>query len=86
MEEIHCQSCGMPMRAEEEFGTEADGTRCAEYCAYCYEQGAFAQEMTMEEMIEHCAAYVDEWEPKVSREEAVAMMREFFPSLKRWRQ
>ena len=47
------------------------------------------QECTMDEMIEHCAQFVDEVNknmPKpMTKEEYKQMMRGFFPMLKRWR-
>ena len=46
-----CQSCGMPMTEESLYGTERDGARSELYCTYCYQNGAFTQEGTMEEMI-----------------------------------
>lgn len=79
----------MPMTAPEYFGTEADGSRSAEYCIYCYKEGAFAQACTMEEMIRHCAEFHEAFKHEdgraYTREEAVAAMREFFPHLKRWK-
>ena len=50
--EKFCQSCAMPLTVEAHFGTNADGTKNEEYCIYCYKDGAFTSEMTMEEMIE----------------------------------
>lgn len=53
MEEKYCQSCGMPMgNTEEMYGTEADGGKSKEYCKYCYENGNFVANCSMEEMIE----------------------------------
>ena len=38
-----CQSCGMPMNKDpRNGGTNADGTNSAEYCSYCYVNGAFS--------------------------------------------
>ena len=37
-----------------QLGTEADGTKSREYCNYCYENGAFTANCTMEEMIDFC--------------------------------
>ena len=86
---IFCQSCGMPMTAPEHFGTEADGTPNNDYCAYCYKEGVFTQECSMEEMIQHCAQFHEEFRHEdgrtYTREEAGAGMREFFPHLKRWK-
>ena len=71
----------MPMTAPEHFGTEAD--------AYCYKDGAFTQTCSMEEMIQSCAQFHEEFKHEdgrsYTREEAVAGMREFFPHLKRWK-
>ncbi|MDR2497939.1 MAG: zinc ribbon domain-containing protein, partial [Tannerellaceae bacterium] len=49
---------------------------------------AFAQDVTMDEMIEHCAQFVEEFNKdsgqNFTREEAIAQMKEYFPLLKRW--
>ena len=88
-EMIFCQCCGMPLQAAADFGTEADGTASADYCVYSYKDGAFTQDCTMEEMIQHCAQFYEEFKHEdgssYTREEAVAGMQQFFPSLKRWR-
>lgn len=81
---IFCQSCGMPMQKSEEFGTNKDGSTNEEYCIYCFKDGAFTADITMEEMIAFCAEHVDDWDMKITKEEAIAMMRENFPKLKRW--
>ena len=84
-----CQSCGMPLTREEDCGTNADGSINYDYCKYCYTDGHFLQEMTMDQMIEHCAQFVDEVNknmPKpMTRDEYKQMMYGFFPMLKRWR-
>ena len=84
-----CQSCGMPLTRNEDCGTDADGSINFDYCKYCYADGKFLQDCTMDEMIEHCAQFVDEVNknmPKpMTREEYVQMMQGFFPMLKRWR-
>ena len=72
MEMKFCQSCGMPLTSDEVCGTNADGSLSADYCTYCYQQGKFAQDCTMDEMIEHCAQFVEEFnkdsEQKVTKE------------------
>ena len=84
-----CQSCGMPLTRNEDCGTNADGSINFDYCKYCYADGKFLQDMTMEEMIDHCAQFVDEVNkqmPKpMTKEEYKQMMHGFFPMLKRWR-
>ncbi len=57
-EQRFCQSCGMPL-TEEVLGTNADGSKNEDYCMYCYKDGKFLQDCTMEEMIEHCAQFVN---------------------------
>ena len=89
MEGKICQSCGMPMHAAEDFGTNADGTTNQDYCTYCYKDGAFTQNVTMDEMIEHNLNYLEEFnkdsEHKFTKEEAREEMKKFFPTLKRWK-
>ncbi|SHL83405.1 Putative zinc ribbon domain-containing protein [Fibrobacter sp. UWH5] len=83
-----CQSCGMPLTAEV-MGSNADGSKNEDYCVYCYKDGAFLQNCTMEEMVEHCAQFVDEVNkhmPKpMTKEEYRQMMMNYFPMLKRWK-
>lgn len=81
---IFCQSCGMPLQKDEDFGTDKDGGKNEDYCVYCYKDGAFTDDVTMDEMIAFCAEHVDDWDMKMTKEEAIAMMRENFPKLKRW--
>lgn len=66
-----CQSCGMPL-SDDLLGTEKDGSKSADYCCYCYQNGAFTSDDTMESMIEKCI--------EIYREE----MKKHFPALKRW--
>ncbi|GAA0686663.1 MULTISPECIES: zinc ribbon domain-containing protein [Clostridium] len=85
MERKYCQSCGMPLIDEKELGTNKDGSRNEEYCIYCFEQGDFKGDMTMEEMIAFCAPFMVKSNPNMTEEEAKDNMRKFFPCLKRWR-
>ena len=65
MEQKFCQSCGMPLNPEV-LGTEKDGSKNEVYCTYCYADGHFTVECTMDEMINQCAQFVDEFN-KVKR-------------------
>ncbi len=84
-----CQSCGMPMGNEDLYGTNADGSKNSEYCIYCYKKGIFLQNLTMDEMIEHCAQFVNEVNKglpnPITKEEYIGQMKMYFPHLKRWR-
>ncbi len=80
-----CQSCGMPLGPDTAHGTEADGSPSADYCSYCYKDGKFAGEMTMEQMIDFCAPMMAQANPGMTEEQAKARMHQFFPMLKRWK-
>ncbi len=80
-----CQSCGMPLAPDTALGTEADGSPSPDYCSYCYKDGQFAGEMTMEEMIDFCAPMMAQATPGMTQEQAKARMHQFFPMLKRWK-
>lgn len=79
----------MPLRCKEDCGTNHDGTISGEYCCYCFRNGAFTSDCTMEQMIEHCAQFVEEFNrdngSSYTREEAIAEMALYFPTLKRWK-
>lgn len=87
MEMKFCQSCGMPIN-EEIYGTNADNSKNAEYCMYCLKDGAFTGDFTMEEMVEFCSQYVDEYNKNtgqnLTREAYKDVLRSFYPGLKRW--
>lgn len=84
-----CQSCGMPLTRLEDCGTEADYSTNFDYCQYCYKEGKFTKECSMEDMIDLCAQFVDEVNKQMphpmTKEEYKQMMRGYFPLLKRWR-
>lgn len=88
MEQKFCQSCGMPL-TEEIMGTDADGSRNEDYCVYCYKDGAFTQDCTMEQMIDFCAQFTDQMNKQagwnLTPEQAKEQMRKYFPQLKRWK-
>lgn len=88
MEQQFCQSCGMPL-TDADRGTNADGSHNEDYCLYCYKDGKFTRDFSMEQMIDFCARFTDEinrqagW--NLSPEQAKERMRQFFPRLKRWK-
>lgn len=81
-----CQCCGMPMGDTDElYGFNADGSKNRDYCSYCMKDGEFTFPGTMEEMIEICIPHMTSAHPDMSEEEAGNAMREWFPTLKRWK-
>ena len=89
METLFCNSCGMPLINDAHQGTCTDGSLSDEYCCWCYKNGSFTQDYTMDEMIEHCAGFVEEFnkdaEKPVTKEQAIENMKLFFPTLNRWK-
>ncbi|HEY9062216.1 MAG TPA: zinc ribbon domain-containing protein [Pseudobacteroides sp.] len=86
MEEKYCQCCAMPMGTTDEmYGTNTDGSKSEDYCKYCFEYGAFTSNATMDEMIEICIPHMASVNSGMSEDEARKMMREYFPTLKRWK-
>lgn len=90
MDQKFCQSCGMPLNVNEDFGNNADNSKNEDYCRYCFADGKFTGDFTMDEMIVHCAQFVDEFnkdsEQKMTKEQAIEQMKIYFPKLKRWAQ
>lgn len=83
-----CQSCGMKMQTGD-YGKNADGSISRDYCKYCWPDGKFGKDETMEEMIESNLQFLSEFNKasgtNYTPDEARAKMREYFPTLKRWR-
>ena len=82
MDKKLCQSCGMPIDDEKLFGLNEDGTKNEDYCVYCFKDGKFTTDGTMEEMIEICVPHM----VKGGLEESKAreMLNNILPNLKRW--
>lgn len=79
----------MPLTDEKTFGTNADGSRNEDYCAYCYKDGAFTSDVTMDQMIEFCLQFLDQMNEQggwnLTPDQAREQMRQYFPQLKRWK-
>ena len=80
----NCQSCGMPLKRDEEHGgTEADGSRSGMYCSHCYRQGRFVlPDLTVEQMQERVRQKLVEFH--IPRFLAGYFTRGI-PTLERWR-
>lgn len=84
MPEEYCQSCGMMFTAPDQHGHEADGTETKDFCRWCYEDGNYTYETTMDEMIEDCAPRMAEamgW----TVDEAASLLGAVLPTLDRWK-
>ena len=78
-----CQSCGMEMHTSD-YGKNADASTNTDYCRYCYPDGAFGKDETMEEMIESCIPYYVGKEFETA-EEARQYLSRLYRTLKRWK-
>ena len=84
-----CQSCGISLELDNDRGTDKNDRISEEYCAFCFQHGAFTQDLSIEAMIEHNLQGLDEWNKSaglnLTKEEARIQLLEFLPTLKRWR-
>lgn len=78
-----CQSCGMPISSLENLGKNSDGSINEDYCKYCYQDGKFIDDVTMEEYIDMCSEYGEQ--AGMTNREMKEMCTKLFPTLKRWK-
>ncbi len=78
--DLACQSCGMPI-IPEEMGREKDGTPNTHYCKWCWDNGDFLKDLTMEEMVEWCLPYMPFGDPESNR----TFLTNLLPTLERWK-
>ena len=80
-----CQSCAMPLKEGEDFGTEKGGGASGDYCCHCYKDGEFTwQAASLDEAVE---GNIEFWEKEgdESDDELRARVKEEFSKLKRWK-
>ncbi|MBP3655636.1 MAG: zinc ribbon domain-containing protein [Clostridia bacterium] len=80
-----CQSCGMPMRQDDQFGKNSDGTKNGDYCIYCCPNGPEHMEGTLEEMIAVCAKIETQMGLHPDEETARTRLAQYLPTLARWK-
>lgn len=78
-----CQSCSMPMENESVYGTNADGSLNSDYCIYCYKNGEFKDNVSMEEYIEMMVPFA--FQANMTGEQMRNHCKKVFPTLKRWK-
>ena len=77
-----CQSCGMPITDNKLLGNNKDGSINNDYCKYCYKDGEFIDNVTMEEYIDMCSLYGNQ--AGMTNDEMKEHCIKLFPTLKRW--
>ena len=78
-----CQSCGMPLNKEENWGTNENNSKTKEYCKFCFLDGKFTNpDLTMEKVIEKSVELSTKlWMPE---DKAREIANNTIPKLKRW--
>lgn len=78
-----CQSCGMPITSNDQLGTNKDGSINHNYCKYCYKDGKFLNNCSMEEYIEQMCKFASQanMTPDQMRQHCLKL----YPTLKRWK-
>ena len=82
-----CQSCSMPMTVSEHFGTNSNGSPSTDYCCFCFQNGNFTHNLSMNEAIVHSASYFGSKNidgRTLTKDEYALKKHIQFPTLKRW--
>lgn len=80
-----CQSCGMPLSDPSLLGTEADGSPSEHHCKWCYANGDYLGECTMEDMVGICVENMTGTGAPFTEDEARAYLEALLPTLERWK-
>jgi hypothetical protein len=84
-----CQSCGMPLDMDpEKGGTNSDGSKSDKYCSYCYSNGIFTQNVSLDEMTDIGLSYSNEYKNAGSndeKEEIRNLAKQYLSNLERWK-
>lgn len=77
-----CQSCSMPIDDEKLYGTNKDESLNYDYCIYCYRDGKFIDDVTLDEYIEMNVKFASQAD--MTEEQMRKHCESVFPTLKRW--
>jgi hypothetical protein len=82
---IICESCSMPLKKQEDHGTNTNGSYNVNYCKFCFKNGKFLDEgITFEEKIEKLVKIgINELGMKEEQARTMANLR--LKDLKRWK-
>lgn len=74
----------MPLKNQDDYGTDSKGKKVVEYCRHCFQWGEFVEpEITMEKMIERVACSMIK-DMGMDVDQAVNVAVTLIPKLKRW--
>ena len=74
---------GYDASGKDMFATEKDGTVNEDYCKWCYKDGEFIDQCSMEEYIEKCSQFGEQ--AGMTNEQMKEYCTKVFPTLKRWK-
>ena len=84
-----CQSCGMPLYNDpDKGGTNSDGSKSDKYCSYCFRNGNFTQNISLDEMTDIGLNYSEEYKSAKSDEEKEVirnLAKQYLSNLERWK-
>lgn len=73
----------MPIGNNNQLGSNKDGSLNEDYCKYCYQNGEFIDDVTMQEYIEMCSQFGAQ--AGMTNEQMKEYCSKLFPTLKRWK-
>ena len=81
-----CQSCAMSLNEERYFGTNNDGSKNTDYCIFCFKDGDFTYEITMNEMVDKGIDFLKRFGGlnDKNREGIREILNIMYSGLKRW--
>ena len=83
MEQKICQCCSMPMTENIQHGTNKDGSLNEDYCVYCYNNGEFLENFTLDEYIQYSLQFAEQ--AGMTKEQMKEHCLRVLPTLKRWK-
>ncbi len=78
-----CQSCGMLLEDEDDYGTNKDGSKTDKFCKYCFSEGDFTNpSLTLQQMLLLTEKSMRE---NAIPEDEIRCILELIPNLGRWK-
>jgi hypothetical protein len=85
LDEQRCQSCGAILRSDSDCGTNTDRTLNHEYCHYCFLDGTYQDDCSLDTMLSIAEQVIGDVE-RLPAGEAAARARRIVPQLARWQE
>lgn len=81
-----CQSCGMNIAEDQYKGTNVDGSLSQEFCSYCFQNGKYTNNRSLEEQVEVGLSFDDKYQNASieEKEKIKEQAKNILSNLKRW--